>query len=447
MRKTSALWIMTLLAGLAVLPLAAFGANSARKMLNLGRVSSWDAPPQAAEGKKPQWKSREEYDAYNAMATEKDPNKKIALAEAFLKKYPDSDFKSGAYLTEMQSYVQLNQTEKAVDAAKDVLQTDPDNLDALAFLSYVFPFTFKADEPDATSKMSRAESDARHGLEVLQKLQKPDNVSQEQFEQYVKPKRAVFNNDIGFVQLQQKDYTAAITSFKAALQDNPSDVYTNYRLGLAYLYSSPPDYNDGIWYISRAVSLAKASNNPAEADIQKFLHRAYVNYHGNDEGLENIVSQSATSVSPPEGFTVEPLKPPEKTGNPIVDAFNQMTFPLKLGGERAQKAWDAMKGQPVELGGFVESVEKGTEPDTYIIRIDVTDEAKATEGTYDIELTDSTQSNVKNLSPGDPIRFKGNLTSYTASPSMVLSLTGTVNPDTIPAAPKAKPKPRPRRGR
>ena len=93
------------------------------------------------------------------------------------------------------------------------------------------------------------------------------------------------------------------------------------------------------------------------------------------------------------------MKPPEKTGNPIVDAFNQMTFPLKLGGERAQKAWDAMKGQPVELGGFVESVEKGTEPDTYIIRIDVTDEAKATEGTYDIELTDSTQSNVKNLSP------------------------------------------------
>ncbi len=445
MRKTSALWSMTLLAGLAAIPLAAYGANSARKTPSLVPANHWDAPPQAAEGTKPQWKSREEYDAYNAMATEKDPNKKISLAEAFLKKYADSDFKSGAYLAEMQSYVQMNQTDKAVGAAREVLKYDPDNLDALAFLSYVFPFTFKADEPDATSKLSRSESDARHGLDALQKLQKPDNVTDQQFEQYVKPKRAVFNNAVGFVQLQQKDYPAAITSFKAALQDNPSDVYTNYRLGLAYLYSSPPDYNDGIWYISRADALAKASSNQAEGDIQKFLKRAYVNYHGTDEGLENIISQSATSVNPPEGFTVEPLKPPEKTGNPIVDAFNQMTFPLKLGGERAQKAWDAMKGQPVELGGFVDSVEEGTTPDTYIIRIDVLEKSKAAEGTYDIELTDSTQAKVKNLSPGDPVRFKGTLTAYTASPNVVLSLDGTINPDTIPEAPKAKP--RPRRGR
>ena len=55
------------------------------------------------------------------MATEKDPNKKIALAEAFLQKYPTSDFKSGAYLTEMQVYYQLGKSDQAVDAAKKVL--------------------------------------------------------------------------------------------------------------------------------------------------------------------------------------------------------------------------------------------------------------------------------------------------------------------------------------
>ena len=47
------------------------------------------------------------------------PNKKIALAEAFLQKYATSDFKSGAYLTEMQAYYQLGKSDQAVDAATE----------------------------------------------------------------------------------------------------------------------------------------------------------------------------------------------------------------------------------------------------------------------------------------------------------------------------------------
>ena len=81
----------------------------------------------------------------------------------------------------MQVYYQLGKSDQAVDAAKKVLDVDPDNLDALAFLSYVFPFTFKGTDADATAKLSRAESDARHGLDVLQKFPKPANVTDAQF--------------------------------------------------------------------------------------------------------------------------------------------------------------------------------------------------------------------------------------------------------------------------
>jgi hypothetical protein len=45
------------------------------------------------------------------------------------------------------------------------------------------------------------------------------------------------------------------------------------------------------------------------------------------------------------------------------------------------------------------------------------------------------------LSAGDPVRFKGTISSYTATPSLVLSVDGTIDADTIPDAPKAKPKP------
>src|SRR5208337_4387569 len=100
------------------------------------------APPQAA--KAPSWKSRDEYDAYMAMANEKDPNKKIQLAEAFLQKYANSDFKDGAYFAEMQTYRQQNQPDKAIDAAHKVLQATPDNPDALSYLCFVFSFMYKA---------------------------------------------------------------------------------------------------------------------------------------------------------------------------------------------------------------------------------------------------------------------------------------------------------------
>lgn len=443
MRKSTALWSFTLLVSLMVWTPAAQAAAKPQHVLRGAFACQWNAPPQAAQAKN--WKSRDEYDAYTAMGNEKDPNKKISLAEAFLQKFSNSDFKSGAYVAEMQAYFQLGKSDQAIEAAKKVLEGDPDNLDALGFLSYVFPFTFKVDDPNAPANLSRAESDAKHGLEILQKIQKPDTVSDEQFTQFVKPKRAVFNSAIGFVALQRKDYANAITSLKAAADDNPSNVYTFYRLGLAYLYSSPSDYDHALWYIARAVSLAQASKNPAGDDIDKFLKRAYVNHHGNDAGLADVITQAASSPNPPEGFKVAAMEAPKHTGNPLVDGFNDMTYPLKFGGETAQKAWDALKGQPLGLGGVVDSVVKGSEAGTYVVRVGILDQSKATPGVYDIEVKDSKQPDVKNLERGDIVRFKGTADSYTATPNLVLTVVGEITqPDPLPDKPPVKEKPKPK---
>lgn len=443
MRKTIALWSFIILVSLSASAPVSQAAGNSREPLWLAPGGHWDAFPQGGQAKQPQWKSRDEYDAFNLMAAEKDPNKRISLAEAFIQKYPTSDFRDSAYLAEMQAYQQLNQSDKAVEAARKALGVNPDNIQALSYLAFAFPFIFKATDADATSQLSRSESDAKHGLELLQKLQKPAGASDEQFQQGLKQFRAIFNNAIGFVALQRKDYPSAITSFKAGAEDNPGDVYTFYRLGLAYLYSSPSDYDHGVWYLARAVSLAKASKNPAGDEIDKFLKRAYVNYHGNDQGLQDILTQTAAAPNPPDGFKVAPMETPKPTGNPNIDAWNTMTFPLKLGGEKAQKTWDALKGQAIELGGFVDSVEKGSDPGTSLVHINILEQSKTAEGVYDIELKDTTQPNVKNLQRGDVVRFKGTADSYTATPNLVLTLVGEITTD-LPDKPPAKPKPAPR---
>ncbi len=439
MKKITALLSMTVLVGMTLLMEGAI----------LGGGWAWAGQEQAGGQKPAGWSGRDEYDAYVALTGEKDPHKKISLAEAFLQKYPNSFVKDTVYVALMQTYAQLNDPTKAVDAAHKAVQANPDNLQALTYLSFVFPFTFKADDPDATTKLSQAENDAKRGLEALQKLKKPDNVTEEQFNQYVKGQRANFNAAIGFVALQRKDYPAAITSFKVAAEDNPADVYTFYRMGIAYISAEPRDYNNAIWSLARSTALAKAGNNPAAAEIEKYLRQVYINYHGNDEGLAGILSQAATSPTPPEGFKVAQMETPKPTGNASVDAFNTTFFQLKLGGERAQKLWDGLKGQPFGVGGFVDSVEKGPDPGTYVVKIDVLDTSKAAEGVYDIELKDSTQPNVKNLGKGDAVHFQGTIASYTATPNLVVTLdNGKINEDEIPdqpkAQPKAKPKPKPR---
>jgi hypothetical protein len=397
------------------------------------------------QAKPPQWKSRDEYDAFSAMANEKDPNKKIADAEAFVKKYDTSDFKYGAYLSEMQAYAQLNKSDEAIEAARNALKARSDSIDtidALAYLAYTFPFTFKADDPQASAKLSEADSWAKSGSQLLQNFQKPANVTDEQLQAFLKPKRAVFNSAAGFVALQQKNYPAAIAALKAAAEDNPSGYYAFYWLGLAYLYSTPRDYDHGIWDYARAVSLAKAGKDPNADAWEKYLKQTYVGYHGTDTGLSDITAQAAASPSPPEGFKVSPVEAPKPTGNAVVDAFNQMTFPLKLGGDTAQKQWDAIKGQSAGLGGTIQGVEKGTDEGTYLVRIVILDSTKSVDG-YDVELKDNKQPNVKNLAKGDLVTFKGALDSYTVTPNMVLTMSGTItSPDPLPETPPAKEKPK-----
>jgi hypothetical protein len=84
-------------------------------------------------------------------------------------------------------------------------------------------------------------------------------------------------------------------------------------------------------------------------------------------------------------------------------------------------------------------VEKGSDPNTSLVRIAVLDATKSADG-YDIELKDSTQPNVKNLQKGDSVLFKGTLDSYTATPNLVLTLAGEVTSD-LPDKPPVKAKP------
>jgi len=432
MKKTAR--ILSFTASIAVALLVA----AAQPVVAAAAAAPALGPAGAPQAKQPNWKSNEEYQAFTAMANEKDPNKQIAAAQAFLEKFKDSDFKYAACLAMMQANQALGKSDKAIESARKALEFSPDNPEALTYLCFSFPYVFSSKNATADADLARAESDAKHGLEVLQKLEKPAAATPEQFDAYVKPKRAIFNTALGFVDVQRKDFASAVTALKAAADDNANDNLIFSLTGQSYLFSTPPDYDNAIWYLARSAALAQAAKSPNAAALQKFYSQVYVSRHGSDAGESDILTQAATSVNPPADFKVTPAPKHAATGNQLVDTFYSWADALKSGGDTEKQQWDALKGQPFGGPGVVDSIEKGSDANTFLVRIDITDESKAKDGIWDIELKDTTQADAKYLSKGDPVRFQGTISANVTAPSFVLTLDpGTINQEDLDSA-KAK---------
>ncbi|TAM81951.1 MAG: hypothetical protein EPN47_11150 [Acidobacteria bacterium] len=425
MKKTTVLFSMMLLAGFVCLPNSMRATGRLEGRLALLPVTASPAPmPAAPQGKTPQWKSRAEYDAFQAFVKESDAQKRVSLIQDFIKKYSDSDFLANAYVAEMQSYVQINQTNNAIASANKALAADPNNLDALSYLSFTFPYTFKPSAANAAQELSTAGKNAEHGMEVLQTLQKPAGVSEEQFEKYVQPKtkRAVFNIAAGYAALMQKNYTQAIKFLEAASQDQPENVLIYSFLGQAYYNESPREVNKAIWSLARAATLAEAGHSQNAAELKKSFSQVYEAQHGSDAGEESVLTAAKTSDGMPASFNVAPPPQHAATGDTYLDGFYKIEDALMVGGDTAEQNWSQLKGQPLGLVGHVDSVDASGDPKNILVRVDITPDSQGKSGTYDIVLQDA-QPNAKYLQPGDPLRFQGNIAAYTTTPNFTLTLS------------------------
>ena len=94
------------------------------------------AAPAAPQQKK-EIKDPAEYNAYVGAIQQKDSAAQISGLEAFLAQYPNSVMKEDALETLMVDYQKTNNQAKMLDAAQRILQANPNNLRALALLSYM----------------------------------------------------------------------------------------------------------------------------------------------------------------------------------------------------------------------------------------------------------------------------------------------------------------------
>ncbi len=392
-------------------------------------ASAADAP--AVSGKV--IKDVAEYNAYIAALNTPDPTQRAAAMEAFVVKYPASVVKIDALEQAVAAYKQAGNAAKVESTARRLLALQPDNIRALAIVTFLERASAGTDAAALVSMRGHAEQ----GLRALASWTKPDGTSDGDFAKLQGQIGAIFNGAMGFALLNSKDYAKARDAYLKAIASDGTNFTDLYQLGLAGAAMTPLDAN-AFWYLARAAAVAAAQSNTAARDaIGTYAKAQYRRYHGGNDGWDAILTAAAAQTAPPRGFAagIKPAPAPAeiavnavRDNDPATLSFSDWEFILSYrdaspaNKAAADKVWAAIRSK--EQNGTVKLripvVVIATTHDS--IDAAITNENIAARNA-DIHIVMAAPM-LHPPASGATINITGVITSYTSSPFMFTMTQG-----------------------
>lgn len=245
-----------------------------------------------------------EYNAYITALNTTDPAAKGAAMEAFIAQYPSSIVKTDAMEQAMGAYQQAGNQQKVEQIAQQILQSDPNNVRALAIVVFI-----ERGKINNAASGAKARADAERGLQQLPNWKKPDGVSDAEFEKLRNQMTGIFAGTAAFGALQQKDYAGAQKYYEQALKVDPNDLPNNYQMSIALLESNPMNPL-GFWYGAKALGIAQQQNPQAFQAWSPYFLSKYKKYHGSTDDWNQRIAAAAAQTAPPADFVASiPLAP------------------------------------------------------------------------------------------------------------------------------------------
>jgi len=164
-----------------------------------------------------------------------DPSAEIPVSEDFIAKFPMSKYIGGVYGMLTTAYFSTGNTDKMFATGAKALELNPDNVDVLALLAMAIPRRAKTTMPDFQDQIKKAETYARHTIELMPSLPKPATVDDATFEKAKNDKLSLAHSGLGLIDLNvKKNYDDARAELTQAVQlaSNP-DMVDYYLLGNA----------------------------------------------------------------------------------------------------------------------------------------------------------------------------------------------------------------------
>ena len=372
-----------------------------------------------------QIKDSAEYNMYVTALNTVDPVAKAAAMEAFVKQYPNSILKIDALEQAMAAYQQSNNLAKVEETANRILGFEPENIRALAIATYLKRVQATSGSAQAAKEMV---VNAERGIKALPNWTKPEGTSDAEFKQVRDQMSAIFYGAAGFGALQSKDYARAREYYLKSVQIDPGNLQDVYQLSIADLEMKPIDV-DGLWYIARAINLAK-DNPTAQQSMTAYGKAKYKRYHGGDDGWDKVLA-SATTTAPPSDFshTIKAAPTPAeiavaavRENNPAELSFSDWEYVLSYrddspeNKQAADRVWQTMQDKQKNGAAKLSIDVKVISATTDTVEAAVTDEnQQANKADLHVVLEKPIAAAP---AAGSQIKVIGVLTSYTPRPFM-----------------------------
>jgi hypothetical protein len=290
-----------------------------------------------------------EYDAYNAVVKETDPKKKLALLDAWKQKFPQTDYKKDRLLHYLDTYKNLNQAEKMLGTAKEIITDDPKDFTALYWIATIVPTLPKAAE---NAEYVELAAKAGRGLldnmdDTLGDAKRPASTPEAEWKKGRTNMEALAYKTLGWSAMAKKDAAGAKQNFTKVLELSPAAGEVSYWLGLTILgEKDPKTYPIGLYHVARAATYdGPGALAPAiRPQVNDYLSKAYKGFHGDDSGLEQIKAQTKANALPPPDFKIPSVKEIAEAKQKQ-EAEDEAKDPLAATWKRLYEALTAPDGQ------------------------------------------------------------------------------------------------------
>jgi hypothetical protein len=417
--------------------------------LMLGSALAVQGQEAGAAAQQPKY-TMAEYNSYQAAAAEKNPAQQVRLLDDFTSKYPNSALLIYVYPLYYQDYSQLKDWKNVIGYSdKLVALGDKVGANEKYGALYARAYAYNNMNSNDAGQAKAAHQAALAGLALIPELKKPATIDDAAFEQQKKQAEVYLNGTAAQAAMVQKDYPAAITSYKAVLALSPDEAITSYRLGQAYLALNPPQQLDGFWAIARAVT-SKNATAQQSTQIKSYLKKLIVAYQQagcdslTDAELAELLQLAGTSAERPASYKLP-------SSADLAAAQKDMTIAsviadLKAGGDKGKVTWLAACGLefPGVPGKLIE-VTPGTDSVNLKVAFVTSDDEFQAATTPNMDVKVLGQPEAARLDKDGLVHFTGTLTSYDPNPAFMLHWDkAKVNADDIPAE---KPTKKPERRR
>lgn len=181
-----------------------------------GKASSQNPPQAPAAAPKVDPEEEKAYKAFADASSPQQADTRIKLGEQFVAKYPQSKYAELIYTHLMQDYLDKQQFDKMYDAGDKALAINPDNVTVLVLEGWVIPHNPNPDDPNAEKRLDQAEAFEKHALDILSKLPKPANLTDEQFAKAKDLAMSQAHSGLGLVYFRRQDFANSVVELQAA---------------------------------------------------------------------------------------------------------------------------------------------------------------------------------------------------------------------------------------